>query len=115
MTLSACSAAFAAMSTALLCIIILNGRSNNDLLQGSAQSRLTSVTSYHLDAPYDAQTLVKCIASDHIPSLKRRQYGRRAISSFNENALAPSNEDAPEGVVWLMVSSLLLRIILWPF
>eukprot|EP00956_Cyclotella_meneghiniana_P044191 scaffold305879_cov152-Cyclotella_meneghiniana.AAC.1 len=84
-TLSACSAAFAAMSTALLCIIILNGRlSGENLLQGRIQT---------IDAPH-----TRCTQS-HLP--EQQQYGRRTVTSKKEKTVM---EESPtlEGVAWLM-------------
>ena len=84
-TLSACSAAFAAMSTALLCIIILNGRlSGENLLQGRIQT---------IDAPHTRST-------QDLP--EHWQYGRRTVTSKKEKTVV---EESPtlEGVAWLMV------------
>lgn len=101
-TLSACSAAFAAMSTALLCIVILNRSSSDDLLQGRTQTRLMRFGTYQLDAPHNDQTPVKCGFDDGLESLpKERQYGRRAISSYGT---VLQSQTVPEGVAWLMVS-----------
>eukprot|EP00956_Cyclotella_meneghiniana_P019468 scaffold33299_cov50-Cyclotella_meneghiniana.AAC.1 len=81
LTLSACSAAFAAMSTALLCIIILNGRlSGENLLQGRIQT---------IDAPH-----TRC--TQDLP--EHWQYGRRTITSKKEKTVV---EESP-GVAWLM-------------
>lgn len=100
MTLSACSAAFAAMSTALLCIAILNGRTTDDLLQGRTQTRLMKFDTYQLDAPNNDQTAVNWDAEDGlVSSLPRRRYGRRAISSYGNQG------SDPKGVAWLMVSA----------
>ena len=83
-TLSAFSAAFAAVSTALLCVVILNGRPGDNLLQGSIQT---------IDAPRSTQSLTE-----------QRQYGRRTITLNKEKARV---EESPalEGVAWLMVRS----------
>ena len=72
------------MSTALLCIIILNGRSGENLLQGRIQT---------IDAPHARMT-------QSLP--EQRQYGRRTITSKKEKTVV---EESPtlEGVAWLMV------------
>lgn len=115
-TLSACSAAFAAMSTAILCIILLNGKSSEDLLHGRAQSHLTSIHAYHLDAPHNDQARVRCISEDELAASlpTQRQYGRRAISSYNAEKIIERDQVA-EGVAWLMVSLCTLLLITFKF
>jgi hypothetical protein len=108
-TLSACSAAFAAMSTALLCILILNGGPGNNQID----SRTQLTESYHVDYPRIDQPEVRCAESYGATSLPpRRQYERRTIYSLSNGnnsstKIVPfdsKTSDIPKGVVWLMVS-----------
>lgn len=100
------SAAFAAVSTAILCIVLLNGKSSEDLLNGRTQSHLTSIDAFHLDAPRNDQARVNCISEDDFaaPLPNQRQYGRRAISSYNAMKTFEMDQVVAEGVAWLMVS-----------
>ncbi|KAL3780860.1 hypothetical protein HJC23_001593 [Cyclotella cryptica] len=109
-TLCACSAAFAAMSTALLCILVLNGGPSNSFF--GTRNQLTAIVgSQQLDSPRVYQNEVKCASIYDVSTLPtQRQYGRRAISllkykkASSTEEVSSENHDsaAPEGVVWLM-------------
>lgn len=94
------------MSTALLCIVFLDGKSTDSLLQGRARE-LTGYGAYQLDAPRNNQAQFKSTAKEVTPvlhPLNYDRYHRRTISVNKKRALSVGAGDStPEGVAWLMV------------
>ena len=102
-TLCAVSAAFAAMTTALLCIVFLDGKSSDNLLLGRSRE-LTRFGPHQLDAPRNHRARFKSTADDVAPvlqPLKQDRYRRRTISLNSKKKVLTNS--ATEGVAWLMV------------
>ena len=90
------------MSTALLCIGILNGRSNDTLLRGRTQT--LKKLGPELDAPQQHPPLVQYVSNDQTQT-NERHYNRRTISSQKvDQSTFESNNFDQKGVAWLMVS-----------